>query len=214
MRVIDLTRTMQDGMEAYPGDARGLALEHLAKFAEDGYALSRLSLLHAHCGTHFDSPRHFIEQGHDVSEVLLTAPPITIITSQKDAIGPEELSAAENLKGHAVLIHTGWDSEIGKARYYREYPRITPEGARFLVREGITILGLDTPSPDPPDSPEYPVHHILLGAGIPIVEGLVNLKSLAAGSENAYFIAFPLKVNGMEATPIRAAALLFGERPT
>ena len=211
IRIIDLTRTMKDGMEAYPGNVQGLAVEHLAKFPKDEYALSRLTLLHAHCGTHFDSPRHFIEQGPDVSEVLLKAPPITTVTIKKDAIGPDEFKEAGNLNGRALLIHTGWDSEIGKARYYREYPYITPEGARFLTQEGIAILGLDTPSPDPPDSPDYPVHHILLGTGIPIVEGLVNLKSLARRSENAYFIAFPLKVEGMEATPIRAVALVFEE---
>jgi len=208
MRIIDLTRKMQDGMEAYPGDVQGLAVEHLAKFSADGYALSQFALLHAHCGTHFDSPRHFIEQGADVSEVPLIAAPIVLITTDKQEIEPDAFRAIGDLNSHAVLIHTGWDSEIGKESYYREYPYITPEGARFLANAGIAILGLDTPSPDPPDSPDYPVHHILLGAGIPIVEGLVNLESLTSGSENAYFIAFPLKVEGMEATPVRASALL------
>ncbi len=207
MRVIDLTRPMRDGMEAYPGDVPGLAVEHLARFPEDEYAMSRFALLHAHCGTHFDSPRHFIADGADVSEVPLIAAPIVVITTDAPEIGPEELSRGR-LAGKAVLIHTGWDKQVGTARYYRDYPIVTPAAAKFLAGQGIAVLGLDTPSPDPPDSSDYPVHHILLGAGIPIVEGLVNLKSLAAGSKNAYFIAFPLKVKGMEATPTRAAALL------
>ncbi len=207
MRVIDLTRPMQDGMEVYPGDVRGLAVEHLAKFPKDGYALSRFALLHAHCGTHFDSPRHFIADGADVSEVRLAAAPIALVATDKHKIGPEELAGGD-LAGKAVLIRTGWEREIGAAHYYRDYPYLTPEGARFLASQGIALLGLDTPSPDPLNSSDYPAHHILLGAGIPIVEGLVNLQSLVPGSNNAYFIAFPLKVQGMEATPVRAAALL------
>ncbi len=208
MRVIDLTRTMQNRMEAYPGDVLGLAIEHLAKFPEDGYALSRLSLLHAHCGTHFDSPCHFIADGADVSEVQLTAAPIVLVNTTSCEIGPDELSCNGNLAGKAVLVRTGWDSEIGTERFYREYPHLTPDGAQFLVRQGIAILGLDTPSPDPPDSPDYPVHHIILGAGIPIVEGLVGLDCLIGVAHNAVFIAFPLKIEGMEASPVRAAAIL------
>ena len=208
MRVIDLTRTMQNGMEAYPGDVTGLAVEHLAEFPQDEYALSRLSLLHAHCGTHFDSPRHFIADGADVSEVRLTAAPIVLITTGKHKIGPDELARGGDLSGKAVLINTGWDSEIGTDHYYRDYPHLTSDGARFLRSQGIAILGLDTPSPDPPDSPDYPVHHIILGAGIPIVEGLVGLNRLVDVAHNAVFIAFPLKIQRMEASPVRAAALL------
>jgi len=207
VEIIDLTRTMHDGMEAYPGDVTGLAVERLADFKPDGYALSRLTFFHAHCGTHFDSPHHFIADGPDVSELPLVFPPIALVDTRAREIGPEELSAAGNLVGKAVLIHTGWDKEIGTERFYRDYPIITPAGAEFLVAQGIAILGLDTPSPDPPDSPDFPVHHVLLGAGIPIVEGLVNLEALI-GVQDARFIAFPLKITGVEGTPIRAAAVI------
>ena len=207
MELIDLTRTMHHGMEAYPGDVTGMAVEHLAEFTTDGYALSRFTLLHAHCGTHFDSPRHFIEHGADVSAVPLVFPAITLVTATAREIGPDVFSAISDLSGRAVLIHTGWDAEIGTPRYYRDYPYITPAAARFLMEHGIALLGLDTPSPDPPDSPDYPVHHILLGAGIPIVEGLVNLDRLTAEND-ARLIAFPLKVDGIEATPIRAVAIV------
>ena len=205
-RIIDLTRTMHDGMEAYPGDVQGLAIEQLADFTRDGYALSRFSLLHAHCGTHFDSPRHFIERGADVSEVSPVAAPITLITIDKQEIGPDAFRAVGNLSGHAVLINTGWDAQIGTPRYYRDYPYITPSGARFLAEHKIAVVGLDTPSPDPPNSPDYPAHHILLGAGIPIVEGLVGLDHLI--DVTALFLALPMKVKGMEASPIRAVALV------
>ncbi len=207
VKIVDLTRTMHDGMEAYPGDVVGLDIDRIATHQRDGYALSRLSVLHAHCGTHFDSPRHFIAAGADVSEVPLIAAPIVVITADAPEIGPEELSRSV-LAGKAVLIHTGWDKQIETARYYRDYPIVTPAAAKFLVGQGIAILGLDTPSPDPPDSSDYPVHHILLGAGIPIVEGLVGVDRLTAVVRNAVFIAFPLKIEEMEASPVRAAAIL------
>ena len=51
----------------------------------------------------------------------------------------------------------------------------------------------------------FPVHQILLAAGIVIVEGLTNLDQLK--QEQVTFIALPLKVEGGDGTPVRAIAI-------
>jgi kynurenine formamidase len=75
IRVIDLSQEMADGMETYPGDALGVRLEHPAHMPQDGYNLSCFTHLACHCGTHIDSPLHFIEHGADLTEIPLRVLP-------------------------------------------------------------------------------------------------------------------------------------------
>lgn len=209
VRVIDLTREMKDGMEAWPGDAVGLRIERLARVGHDGHNLSHFTYLDCHCGTHIDSPLHFIESGEDLTEVPLRIYPAVVVSTSAKRIEPETFQKAGPLEGRAILAHTGWDTHVGRPDFYRDFPYVTPEAARFLVGSGVALLGLDTPSPDQGKSTDHPVHHILLGEGIPIVEGLVQLGKIIAEGGTPHFIAFPLKVKGLEACPVRAAALFF-----
>lgn len=63
IRVIDLTREIHDGTESYPGDRVGIRIEHLATVKTNGHSLSRITWLDCHCGTHIDSPLHFVDGG-------------------------------------------------------------------------------------------------------------------------------------------------------
>jgi kynurenine formamidase len=206
--VIDVTREMSHGMPTWPGNKVGVAIERTARLESDGYNLSRFSHLECHCGTHFDSPSHFIDGGTDLAGTPLRVLPAVIISISEKQIGPTIFTPASHLKDHAVLVHTGWDAQIGHSNYYRNFPTLTAQAAQFLVENEIGLLGMDTPSPDPPDSSDHPVHHLLLGAGIPIVEGLVRLDQVRRVKGTPYFLAFPLKVKGVEACPVRAAVLL------
>jgi kynurenine formamidase len=212
IRVIDLSQEMADGMETYPGDALGVRLEHPAHMPQDGYNLSCFTHLACHCGTHIDSPLHFIEHGADLTEIPLRVLPAVIVDTKANPIDFEVFKGLGLLTDRAVLIRTGWDAHLGRPDYYRAAPFLTPEGAEFLAESGIALLGLDSPSPDPFNSTDYPVHHILLGAGIPIVEGLVRLEEAIAEGGTPYFLAFPLRVKGVEGSPVRAAAVFFRMR--
>ena len=208
IKIIDLTRTLSDGTEAYPGDGVGLRVERLARIDSDGYNLSYFAHLEAHCGTHIDSPLHFTIAGADISEIPLGMPLAVVIEVNGSPIDVEALGDTANLAGRALLLRSGWDREIGSKDYYRHSPYLTPAAAHLLVDSGIDLLGIDFPSPDPIDSKDYPVHHILLEAGIPIVEGLVGLDQLSDVRGEKYFVAFPMKVAGIEGSPVRAAVIV------
>ncbi len=207
IRVVDLSRPLRDGSESYAGEP-GVRIERVAEAAVDGYTLSHFSHLSAHCGTHIDSPFHFIAGGADLSGIGLPLLPALIVPTDRSPIDVEAFSGARPLRGRAVLLHTGWDTRIGTPGYYEDAPYLTPEAAAFLVEQGIGLLGLDSPSPDRFGSTDWPVHHLILRAGIPIVEGLVNLDSLPTDGTDIRFLAFPLPVHGIEASPVRAAALI------
>ena len=210
IKIIDLTRELSNGTEAYPGDHVGLTIKQMAKAESDGYNLTLFTHLEAHCGTHIDSPLHFVA-GIDIASLPLQVPLATVISTTNRQIGPEAFADADQLTGRAVLIKTGWDQHIGGDDYYRHAPYLTPAAAQFLAESKIAILGIDFPSPDPFDSHDYPVHHILLSAGIPIVEGLVDLNQLVRTMGELHFVALPLKVAGIEGSPVRAAVIVLDD---
>ncbi len=212
MNVIDLTRALENGTESYPGDHVGLSFERLARAERDGYNFSSFTHLEAHCGTHIDSPLHFIAGGTDVASLPLRILPAVVVSVNSGAIDAAAFADTIDLVGCALLLRTGWDGRIGSEEYYRSSPYLTPAAARLLVDRGIALLGIDFPSPDPSDSEDFPVHHTLLSAGIPIVEGLVGLDRLNGVTGRAYFVAFPMKVAGMEGSPVRAAAIVMDDQ--
>ena len=65
-------------------------------------------------------------------------------------------------------------------------------------------VGIDSYNIDDTNDGRRPVHTILLGANIPIVEHLCNLEKLPDG--DFYFSAVPVKVKGMGTFPVRAYA--------
>ena len=123
--------------------------------------------------------------------------------------GSEEGLINQLLMFFALYGYLFLATHAGTRAYYHDYPCPTEEAARWFVGQGIALLGLDTPSADPTESPAtYPVHEIVLGAGIPIVEGLVHLGRLRGVTEDLFFLGFPLKMAGVEGSPIRAAGMI------
>jgi len=103
-------------------------------------------------------------------------------------------------------VHTGWDRHWGTERYFTRYPFLTAAAARQLVDAGAALVGIDSLNIDDDADPQRPVHTMLLGAGIPIVEHLCNLE--AVPDEGFRFFALPAKVRGMGSFPVRAIAVV------
>ena len=111
----------------------------------------------------------------------------------------------DRLRGKAVLFHTGWDRHWRTEQYFEGHPYLTGELAESLVRAGVAMVGIDSFNIDSVDTGERPVHTVLLGAEIPIVEHLRGLEALPeAGSR---FFAVPVKVRQFGTFPVRAFAL-------
>ena len=207
MRLIDLTQTLSENSLSYPGDSSGLKLANIDT-GVPSMRLSQITAFDPHCGTHIDAPLHFVPGGTDVSDLSLAVHPAIVIAIHNPEITPASLPS-KDLRGKAVLFSTGWGSRAGTAAYFKGYPSLTKDAAQRLVDAGAALVGIDTPSVDPSSAhPEYPVHGILLQAGIPIVEGLCQLRGLVDEPGPIEFAAFPLKVQGLEGSPVRAVALL------
>jgi arylformamidase len=107
--------------------------------------------------------------------------------------------------GEIVILHTGIWQKFGKKEFTSEMPQIPRACVESFVSKGIHAFGTDCISVDPLNSPKQVNHKLLLGAGIPIIEGLWNLDAL---TENpAFLVALPLKLSDREAAPARVIAI-------
>jgi arylformamidase len=98
-----------------------------------------------------------------------------------------------------VLLRTGaWDDPDA---FPASWPALTQDAARLLVARGVRLVGTDAPSPDAADAHDLPVHRVLLGAGVAIVENLL-LDEVAPGDYE--LVALPLRFAEADASPVRA----------
>ena len=191
-----------------------------------GYWQSAQASLSCHTGTHVESALHVVAGGEPIeavaldrvigSAVLLDLTPV----EERELLGVEDLEralaalegAGEALRaGDIVLLRTDWAARaIGTPRYFGRSPALTEAAARWLVARAPRCIGCDffeePAALDPGWEPaDFVVHRAILGAGIPLVEGLVNLAELPPRCE---FFAPPYKLAGVEAAPARAFALI------
>jgi kynurenine formamidase len=112
-----------------------------------------------------------------------------------------------DVRGAAVLIHTGWDRHFGTPAYASGAPFLEPEAVEYLVDQGAALVGIDSLNIDDTEGGgERPAHTGLLAAGIHVVEHLTNLGEVPA--QGARFTAAPPAVEGFGTFPVRAFAVL------
>jgi kynurenine formamidase len=162
-------------------------------------------------GTYLDSPFHRFADGRDLSELDLSiltnldAVCVHLTGMAGRAIGHTALAALD-VRGKAVLVHTGWDAHWRTDRYFEGHPFLTEDAAVWLRDAGAVLVGVDTYNIDDTADGHRPVHTTLLGAGLPIVEHMTGLGQLP--SRGFRFSAVPPKVKGMGTFPVRAHAIL------
>lgn len=172
----------------------------------DPLTLSAFSL-GAHSGTHIDAPMHFIRDGAPVDKVPLDAligPARVIdIADAVQAIDATELERHQWKGAERVLFRTrsARHSWMSSPVFHHDFAYVAPDAAQLMANAGVKLVGIDYISAEEYGAKAPRTHQILLGKGIPIVEGLM-LDSVSAGDYD--LIVLPLKVAGHEAAPARA----------
>lgn len=182
--------------------------ESRGRYAEGTeFQIGKIELV-ANTGTYVDSPFHRYASGKDLSDLALESLAnldcvvLRAVARTQRAI--DHLPAELDLRGKAVLFHTGWDAHWRTDQYFEGHPYLTGALARRLKNGGVALVGIDSLNIDCTDDGERPVHSTLLGAEIPIVEHLRGLEALP--DRGARFYAVPVKVKGMGTFPVRAFA--------
>jgi arylformamidase len=199
-QIIDISRTLKRGMPVWPGDTEFQPLWVARMENGDSYNLGGVTMS-LHTGTHSDAPLHFLRDGTSIADMDLS---VYIGLAQViDLIGAKSVETEHVLPLAPTLperilfkTHVSPVEQFGP-----DFAYISPEAARILAGSGIKLVGIDTPSVDSSHSKTMETHKILAASGIAILEHL-NLANVAAGQYE--LIALPLKLAGMEGSPVRA----------
>jgi arylformamidase len=202
MKLIDVSVRIDANLPTYPGNTP-FTLEAVKRLARGDS--SNVSTLHlsAHSGTHVDAPRHFFDSAPGVEglalEMLVGRARVVEVASRK-AISAEALAGIDLSEDVRVLVKTANSRLWGSAEFHRDYAGVTEDGAKYLLDHGIKLVGVDYLSVEEFKKPGAPAHHILLGAGIIVIEGL-NLRDVEPGIYEMFCL--PLPVVGSDGAPAR-----------
>lgn len=217
-RLIDVSHEIEDGMVTYRGLPAPTITDWLSREASQTryapgttFQIGKIELL-ANTGTYIDAPFHRYDDGRDVAgyplEAIADLPGVVVraTTRRGRALDASRFAGLE-VKGKAVLVHTGWDAHWRTDTYADgEHPFLTRDAALHLVKGGATLVGIDSLNIDDDTDGTRPAHSILLGAGVAIVEHMTNLAALP--ETRFRFFAVPPRVKGIGSFPVRAFGLL------
>ncbi|MBI2552550.1 cyclase family protein [Candidatus Uhrbacteria bacterium] len=202
MKIIDISVPLYPGMATYPGDP---TVEFRPWPGKD-WALTEITL-GTHTGTHADAPRHVFKNGARIDELPLEkfVGPCRVLdmTHVKHAIELRDLQAARIKKGERILVKTR--NSLRSPEVFRpDYVYLSGDATQYLAKLPITLFGIDAFSVKQRGSGDRRPHTVLLKKKIVILERLA-LQSVKAG---AYFLAaLPLRLRGLDGSPVRAILL-------
>ncbi len=201
-RLYDISLTIEPGMLTWLGDPP-FSIEAVESISQGDSANVSLLKLSSHAGTHVDAPRHFIQ---DADGVDCIPPDVLIGKARLFQLGnirsiDRDLLRSLKLEGtERLLLGTGNSNLLRQRQFAPDYAFLTEDGAHYLVEIGVKLVGIDYLSIEGYGQEGYPVHRILLGAGIIIIEG-VDLTGIPTGEYE--LICAPLKIKDADGAPAR-----------
>ena len=203
-RIIDISPVINSQLAVWPGDvpfSRELNLS-IADGANIDLSAIRGTV---HLGAHTDAPSHYAANGEgiagrDLSLYLGPAQVISVDVERGRRIQPEDVSVA--ITAPRVLFKTG--SYPDPTHFNTDFCALSPSLIAMLAGEGVCLVGIDTPSIDPAESKDLPSHAMVAAHDLAILEGIV----LDQVDDGVYtLVALPLRIEGADASPVRAVLL-------
>ena len=212
--IYDISLPLRAGGVVYPGNPPISITAQQAISQGAGANVSRLDF-GSHSGTHVDAPKHFFDDGAGVDalplDVLMGPARLIAFADAVTSIGEAELSTHDLAGVTRLLMRTrnsAWLAS-GSTEFHRDYTYLAPDGAEYLVRLGVELVGVDYLSVEQFRSGHHRTHRTLLERGIVIVEGLV-LSEPPPGDYDLRCL--PVLLAGLDGAPARAVLMTDGER--
>jgi arylformamidase len=201
-RFLDVSVPLAPGTPTYPGNPE-FELQPIKRVAEGASSnVSRL-VMGTHTGTHVDAPRHFFDDGPGSDALaldLLIGRVRVVDLPRRGGISAEDLETAGLREDLRVLFRTPNSALWNGGEFRQDYTYLTEGGARYLVDQGVKLVGIDYLSVEQFKKPGAPAHRALLSHGVVIIEGL-NLSEAEAGMYELYCL--PLRIAGADGAPAR-----------
>jgi arylformamidase len=206
-RIHDISVPIRSGGLVYPGNPEIdiSSQQAVAKGAGANVSAIRFG---SHTGTHADAARHFFDDGQTVDKIPLERliGPALLLSFADDvrSVGAAELRA-HDIKGQTrILLRTRNSAFLSQKQFVKDYTYLAPDGAQYLVDQGVELVGIDYLSIEQFHSGHHLTHRTLLERSVVIVEGL----DLSVPSPGEYqFICLPLRIEGCDGAPARAVLI-------
>jgi arylformamidase len=207
-KIIDLSYDIVHQMPVFPADpAVGILRHHNY---QNGYMVSQI-IMGTHTGTHIDVPIHKIKGGASVDEIPVSRFTAKAYVMDLTFLKPVEEITDKHLNGFtekikcagAVIFKTGWGRHFGKEDFFTSFPGLSERAVAWLADNSIRLIGIESPSVNAIRHQE--IHSSLLQNGILVVESLANVSEIT--KEYVELFAVPLKLKGLDGSPVRAFAV-------
>ena len=197
MKIYDISQEVF-GWEVFAGDPIPQKQTVCSMDNGDLYNLTAFSMC-AHNGTHIDAPYHFINDGATVENIDLDkCVGFAYVVSHKGDVSAED---ARKMIENAKKLN----ADAYKKILIKGDATVTLEAARVFADAGIDLIGNESQTVGPIDSPMQ-VHLTLLGEGVILLEGI----RLSSVSDGVYFLnAAPISLGGADGAPVRAILIEF-----
>ena len=212
MKIYDLTLEVEKGMQTCGTPwHQTVEITQLGQLDTVGRNTQKI-ILGSHSGTHMDAPYHFMNDGITMEflDINLMWGKITVVDfrfkGQGDVVTLEDVKKI-NIK-ERMLFAFGWYHNWKTEKYYKGFPYFQIDAVEYLLKNGMKVMALDTPSPDDGSTIMFkgendsPCHIALLKNKAFIIEYLCNTDVLDDGKEYE-MVSLPLKLKGSDGSPAR-----------
>lgn len=200
-RFVDVSVQLAPGLATYPGNPE-FEITPVHKIADGHGSNNSRLVMGSHTGTHVDAPLHFFDgrPGVDAMSLdLLIGRARVLDLPHRGGITEAHLAAAGLREDVRVLLRTPnsalWNTTDG---FHTDYTYLSEGGAKFLVSQGVKVVGVDYLSVEQYNKDGAPAHKALLGNNVIIIEGL-NLSEAEPGHYEMYCLPLRVAADGAPA---------------
>lgn len=199
-RLVDLSVRLMPGQEERRMEIRRGVIESDDTFMHDIDMMS-------HVGTHVEAPVHFYQGGKDVTEL-----PLESFLGRAVLLNLTHVEPGAEISGHDLERAAG-DMEVGGAimvlhspHQGDQAPTLTREAAEWMAGHYCKMMGIgDTVGLGKDAEVIRAVHDALMSREVPFLEVLGGLDDLRQAE--FILVALPLKIAGLDSSPVRAIAI-------
>lgn len=201
---VDLSVPLNQATPVYPGDP-ATKIEPAGVIECQGCNDHYVSTGN-HTGTHVDAPFHMLANGKRLSDISVDQfiGRGRLIEVGEGGFNIAALERADIAAGDIVLFRAGMGAHYHEPIYFETYPVMSEDVAHYLVNHQVKMVGVDAGSVD--NAEHFPIHKILLGGGVLVIENLTHLEKLTKQEFKIYALPINLEVDGAPARVIAEIA--------
>ena len=223
--LVELSYEYSETMPVYPGSPKE-QFDRNNQMGRGDHCNTSIITHYLHGGTHVDAPFHFYNKGKTIEQIPIAdfvyQRPLLIqkALQKSEFIEPEDLqdSGDELYSADILLFHTGYCKlRNNAAAYADDFPALSEAAAKFIRTEllnvkavAIDVLSIESAVLGPREN--FTVHKTLLDGELYDTRPLLIYEDVNTGKilnqtvKTIY--AFPLRLKGLEASPVNIVAEL------